>query len=189
MYNLKIIIASTRPSRKGHLVADWFYNIAKGHKDFENEILDLKEIDLPLLDEPEHPRLQKYQHEHTKKWSQAIENADAIVIVTPEYNFGMPATIKNAIDFVYNEWNYKPCGIVSYGGLSGGIRSTQMLKQVITAVKMMPLAESVNIPFFTKYIENDVFQGDETLKKSANVMLKELLKWTIAMKPMRKTSS
>ena len=191
MYSLKIIIASTRPSRKGPLVAEWFTEIAKQHKDFETEVLDLKKINLPMMDEPEHPRLQKYQHEHTKNWSKIINSADAVVFVTPEYNFGIPAPLKNAIDYVYNEWNYKPAGIVSYGGIAAGTRCAQMLKQVLTAVKMMPLAESVNIPFFTKHISADTsgkekFYGEEGLEKSANIMLKELLLWTIALKTMRK---
>lgn len=185
MYNLKVIIASTRPGRKGPLVADWFLNILKEHQEFEVEVLDLKEIDLPFLDEPNHPRLKQYTKEHTKKWSKSINSGDAYVIVSPEYNHGFPATIKNALDFVYQEWNYKPMAFVSYGGIAGGTRAVQLLKPVIAALKMMPVTEAVNIPSFTKYIKNEKFVGDEILEKSAHTMIDELLKWAEAMKGMR----
>src|SRR5215216_4804250 len=108
MINVKIIIASTRPGRKGPTIGSWITEKVKAHVDFNIEVLDLAAINLPFLDEPEHPRLQKYQHQHTKDWSDKIDNGDAYIIVTPEYNFGYPASIKNALDFLYNEWCYKP---------------------------------------------------------------------------------
>jgi NAD(P)H-dependent FMN reductase len=186
MYKLKIITASTRPGRKGPLITNWILNISKGYTEFEMEVLDLKEINLPFLDEPEHPMLQRYQHDHTKQWSKTIADADAFIVVTSEYNFSYPAPLKNAIDFLYKEWHYKPVALVSYGGISAGTRSVQMLKQVFTSLKMMPLLESVSIPFFTKYInENKIFAGDEILEKSAHAMLKELVIWTKSLKPMR----
>lgn len=186
MYSLKIITASTRPGRKGPALANWIFDFAKKNEAFNTEILDLAEIHLPFLDEPEHPRLQKYTKEHTKKWSETINSADAFIFVTPEYNFGMPATLKNALDFLYKEWNYKPVAFVSYGGLSGGTRSVQMIKQVVTTLKMVPVVEAVNVPSFTKYINGEgIFNADEAIQKSAEGMLKELLKWTEALKPMR----
>jgi NAD(P)H-dependent FMN reductase len=186
MYQLKVILASTREGRKGPAVAQWFMDLVKKETEFQAELLDLKAVGLPFLDEPEHPRLRHYQHEHTRRWSSIIDSADAFVFVTCEYNYGMPASLKNALDFVYQEWNYKPAGIVSYGGISGGIRATQMLKLVLTAEKMMPMAEAVHIPFFAKRIdEAGVFHGDETLDQSAHVMMRELLKWTRALKEMR----
>lgn len=189
MYQLKVILASTRSERKGPKVAEWLLDILKKQNDFEVEFLDLKDINLPFLDEPEHPRLRHYHHEHTKAWSKIIDPADAFVFVTCEYNFGYPAPLKNALDYLYHEWNYKPAGFVSYGGIAGGTRSVQMLKQVVTAQKMMPLAESVNIPFFTNYIdEAGRFNGTEGMNKSADVMIKELLRWTKALKPMRDSS-
>ncbi len=185
-YRLKIIVASTRPGRKGPSVAAWVNEQGKQHSSFEIEMLDLAEINLPFFDEPEHPRLQKYTHEHTKRWSEMVNSADAFIIVTCEYNFGYPAPLKNALDFLYKEWNYKPVAFVSYGGVAAGTRAVQQLKQIVTAQKMMPLAESVNIPFFTKYIDADgKFSGDETLNKSLNGMLAELLKWIPALQPLR----
>lgn len=186
MYELKIIIASTRPGRKGIAVADWFIDMAKKDPDFNVEVLDLAKINLPFLDEPKHPRLQQYTKEHTKEWSKKIDAADAFVFVFPEYNYSMPPTLSNAIDFLYKEWNYKPVGLVTYGGISGGLRAAQMSKLQITTVKMMPLTEGVSLPFFEKHIdENGKFISYDIADQSAQVLLKELLKWTKALKPMR----
>lgn len=186
MFNLKVIIASTRPGRKGPAVAAWIYELVKSNPGFNVELLDLAVINLPFLDEPDHPKLQKYQHQHTKDWSRIIDSGDAYIIVTPEYNFGYPATIKNALDFLYNEWTYKPVAFVSYGGIAGGTRSIQMLKQVVTAQKMMPVTEAVNIPFFTNFINAEgVFVPDDAVTKSAEAMVTELIRWTEALKPMR----
>lgn len=185
-YKLKVIIGSTRPSRKGPIVTDWFLKIVKQHTDFEVELLDLKEIDLPLMDEPNHPRLRQYTKEHTRKWSKAIDEADAYVFVTPEYNYGPPATLKNAMDYLFEEWQEKPVGFVSYGGVSGGTRAVQELKLTITTLGMMPLPQAVNIPFFTQFInEDEVFEANEPLEKSAHVMLEKLQCWTKALKRMR----
>jgi NAD(P)H-dependent FMN reductase len=186
MYNLKIIIASTRPGRKGPALADWIFEVAKKHTEFSVELLDLAVINLPFLDEPNHPRLQKYTQEHTKKWSEIIAPADAFIFATPEYNFGYPATLKNALDFLYNEWSYKPVAFVSYGGIAGGTRSMQQLKQVLTSLNMVPVLEAVNVAFFTKYIdEQNKFNADEGINKAAEGMMKELLKWTETLHAMR----
>lgn len=186
MYSLKIIIASTRPGRKGISVANWLIEFAKKNPSFTVEVLDLAEINLPFIDEPKHPRLQQYTKEHTKQWSKTIDAADAFVFVIPEYNYSMPPTLLNAIDFLYKEWNYKPVGLVSYGGLSGGTRSAQMCKQVISAVNMMPLSVAVHIPFFEKHIdENGKFNSYELLDKSAEALMQELSKWAECLKPMR----
>ena len=186
MYNLKIIIASTRPGRKGPAIANWIYEKALAHTAFSVELLDLAVINLPFLDEAEHPRMRKYAHEHTKKWSATIDGADAFIMVTPEYNFSMTAPLKNALDFLFWEWAKKPVAFVSYGGMSGGIRAVQTLKQVVTTLKMMPLPESIAIPFFTKHInESGLFTGDEQLDKSAVALLEELHAWTGALKTIR----
>lgn len=186
MYKLKIIIATTRPGRKGPTVAEWVNELAKEFTDFDTELVDLNAFGLPLMDEPEHPRLRKYQHEHTKRWSKLIDEADAYIIVTAEYNFSFPAAIKNALDYLFFEWGHKPVAFVSYGGISGGLRCVQALKQVVTALKMMPMVEAVTLPFFTKNInEAGKFVADENIKHSGQAMFTELLKWTAALKPMR----
>lgn len=186
MNNLKIITSTTRPGSKGIAIADWISKLATESNKFNVELLDLASINLPLMDEPNHPRLKQYQHEHTKKWSATIDAADAIIIVLAEYNFGFPAPVKNALDFLFNEWKYKPVAFVSYGGVSGGLRAAQMLKQVVTTLGMMPLVEAVSIPFFTKHInEQQQFVADEILIKSAHVMLAELERWSEALKVLR----
>lgn len=186
MLNLKVITASTRPGRKGPALSSWIIDVAQKHGSFDVELLDLGVINLPFLDEPHHPRLQKYEHEHTINWSNKIAPADAFIIVTSEYNYGYPAPLKNALDYLYNEWTFKPVAFVSYGGISGGTRCVQQLKQVVTAQKMMPIVEIVNIPFFTKYIDDtEKFIPDEGIQKSADAMFAELLKWANALKPLR----
>lgn len=185
MNRLKIITSTTREGSSGIAVAHWITELAKSTGEFEVELLDLKEIALPFMDEPHHPRMQKYTHEHTKQWSATIDAADAFIIVLAEYNFGFPAPIKNAIDYLFKEWQYKPVGFVSYGGISGGLRSTQMLKQVVTTLNMMPLQEQVNLPFFSKSIVDGVFQPDERVNDAGKVLLKELERWSESMKTLR----
>jgi NAD(P)H-dependent FMN reductase len=187
MYNVKIIIASTRRGRKGPSVASWVYDVVKKHAAFDTELIDLAVINLPFLDEPHHPRFRKYEQQHTKDWSAKIDPADAFIFVTPEYNYGYPAPLKNALDFLWQEWNYKPVAFVSYGGIAAGTRCVQMLKQVVSALIMVPLHESVNIPFFTKHInEEGKFIPDEVLDKSLEIMLHELETWAEGMKGIRK---
>lgn len=114
---LQTIIASTRPGRLSPAIARWFHDYATNHSDFDTELVDLADFDLPVYDEPIHPFKQQYEHEHTKRWSQSVAAADAYVFVAPEYNHSPSPALVNAMDFVYREWNYKPCGFVSYGGV------------------------------------------------------------------------
>lgn len=186
MYNLKIITSTTRPGRKGIAVANWMYNKAKQEEPFNVELLDLAVINLPFMDEPNHPRLQQYQHEHTKKWSATINAADAFIIVLGEYNYGFPAPLKNALDYLFKEWMYKPVAFVSYGGVSAGLRSMQMLKQVVSAFSMMPVTEAVSIPFFTRFLnDEEEFVPDEIVAKSAQALLAELKRFCEASKLLR----
>ena len=186
MLTIKIILSSTRPGRKGPAIASWIQALTAAHPEYKVELLDLAVINLPFMNEANHPVMQRYEHQHTKDWSAMVEGADAFIIVMPEYNFGFVAPLKNAIDYLHKEWQYKPVGIVSYGGVSAGTRAVQMLKQVLTALKMMPIPESVNIPAFTKFINEDgVFVAEEGLNKSAEAMLTEMSKWAEALKPLR----
>jgi NAD(P)H-dependent FMN reductase len=178
MPKLQIIIASTRPGRAGKPIGDWFAHVAEKHAAFTVEVLDLAAINLPFLDEAAHPRQKKYEHSHTKEWSAKIESGDAFVIVTPEYNHSYPAPLKNALDYLYTEWNNKPVGFVSYGGVSGGTRSVAQLKPVVTALQMVPVVEAVNIPFHAQYIKDGTMNGTEAQEKSAREMLDALAKWT-----------
>ena len=187
MMHLQIVIVSTREQRQGPAVARWFQTQAKKHAGFELELIDLAEVNLPLLDEPHHPRLANYVHEHTKRWSAIVSRADAFVFVTPEYNYGSPPSLVNALDYLLHEWAYKPVGFVSYGGISGGTRSVQMTKQIVTGLRMMPMVEAVNIPMFTQYIDRHTheFKPTEVQEKASVAMLDELARWAEALAPLR----
>lgn len=185
MLKLHTIIASTRPGRVGPTVATWFHQSALAHGQFEAELVDLADFNLPIFDEPFHPAQKKYQHEHTKRWSASVEAADAFVIVTPEYNFNAPPSLVNALDYLYNEWNYKPVAFVSYGGVSGGMRSVQSAKQIVTTLKMVPLVDAVAIPFVTQHVTDGVFAPNEIHAKSATALLTELHRWATALKTLR----
>jgi NAD(P)H-dependent FMN reductase len=184
---LQVFTVSTRPSRKGPAVARWFEEQARKHGRFEVEMIDLAAVNLPMFDEPEHPRLQRYQHEHTKAWSASVQRADAFVFVTPEYNFSTPPSLMNALDYLLQEWAYKPVGFVSYGGVSGGLRGVQMTKLTLSSLKMVPLAEAVTFPSFTKFIDptTGVFTPEDSAVRAATTMLNELLRWTDALAVLR----
>jgi NAD(P)H-dependent FMN reductase len=132
---LRIAVASTRPGRVGLPVERWVEERARAHGGFCVEVVDLAQVGLPLFDEP-HPRLRRYEHEHTRAWSRTVERADALVFVMPEYNYGFNAALKNAIDYPNLEWQYKPVGRASDGGVSAGARAAQMIQQVVTTLKM-----------------------------------------------------
>ena len=185
---LQVITASTREGRKGPAVAAWFLERARHHGRFTIESVDLAAVNLPLLDEPKHPRFRDYQHEHTKAWSTIVDRTDAYVAVTPEYDFGPPASLINALQYLAQEWAYKPMAFVSYGGVSGGTRSVQMTKQIATSLKIMPMFEAVSIPFFGQHLDpaTGAFAPGDVQEKAAAVMLDELLRWAEALKPMRR---
>ena len=182
---LHVVIASTRPGRAGLPIGTWFFDAAKRHTGFDVTLVDLLEVGLPFLNEKSHPRLQKYEHEHTKRWSAMVDAADAFVFVTPEYNFSAAPSLLNALDYLYREWSYKPAGFVSYGGISGGMRSVMMAKQLVTSLKMMPLPEAVTITSFSQQLKDGVFTASEANEKSTKDMLNELVRWSAALKTMR----
>jgi len=181
-----IIIASTRPGRVGLPVAEWFIDRARSHGGFEIDVVDLAELGLPFMDEPNHPRLRRYEHQHTKDWSARVDAADAFVFVTPEYNHGFTAPLKNAIDFLHQEWERKPVGFVSYGGVAAGTRAMQMLKPVVAALHMTPLVEAVNIPFVHQFVDDDgALAANEIMEQAAVTMLDELVRVSAALAPLR----
>src|SRR5581483_2510511 len=174
------------PGRGGEAVAHWFIERATEHDAFELSVVDLAEFRLPLLDEPNHPRLRKYTNRHTHEWSEKVDGADAFVFVTPEYNHGYPASLKNAIDYLHHEWRYKPVGFVSYGGGAAGTRSVEQLQQGVTAVRLMPVIEQVNIPFYQQFIDEDgVVQANEVMEQASDAMLDQLVRLEAALRPLR----
>ena len=183
---LQVIIGSTRPGRVGSAVADWIIDRARARGDFEVEVTDLAVLNLPIFDEPNHPRLRRYVNQHTKDWSEIVERSDAFVFVIPEYNYGFNAATKNAIDYLNQEWQNKPAGIVSYGGVAAGTRAAQMLKQVMSALKIVPVTDSVNIPFVGEKLDEDRrLKPNEIMEGAAAAMLDELARWAQALRPLR----
>jgi NAD(P)H-dependent FMN reductase len=190
MAKLEIIIASTRPNRAGLPVAQWINAEAVAHGGFDEvELVDLAEVNLPFMNEPHHPRLRDYQFQHTKDWSAKVDSADAFVFVMPEYNYGFTAPLKNAIDYLNHEWQYKPVGLVSYGGVAAGTRAAQMIKQVVTTLKMTPLFEAVSIPFVHQFIdEEEGLVPNDIMMSAAKAMFDELKRVADALRPLRQPS-
>lgn len=183
---LQVIICSTRPGRVGPSVARWFADYAKQNSEFDVELVDLADVNLPIYDEAYHPASGRYEKDHTKVWSASVKSADAYVFVTPEYNYGPPPAFVNALNYLYKEWNYKPCGFVSYGGVSGGLRAVQLEKQLVTTLKMMPMVEGVAVPLVMNMLDDDkVFSSNELINKSADTMLAEIMRWAKGLKAMR----
>jgi NAD(P)H-dependent FMN reductase len=186
MHKLMIITVSTREGRKGDSLARWIEGEARQDSEWDVVPVDLKSLALPMLNEPEHPRLKHYHFEHTKQWSALVEPIDAFVVVTPEYNFSAPPSIVNALDYLFQEWAYKPIGFVSYGGVSAGTRGLVVLRQMVSAMRMVPVVESVNVPFFSQFIDAEgTFSANAQTAAGAAGMLAELKKWAAPLKAMR----
>ena len=183
---LHIIIGSTRPGRVGPLVAQWISEVAGEHGMFDVELVDLADFGLPLLDEAAHPMAQQYANEPTKRWSASVVSADAFLFVTPEYDYFAPAALVNAVQTLIMEWFYKPAGVVSYGGISGGLRSAQVLRQLLGNVNVHALPQVVPIPNFLQFIGDDgTFRPNEPMMDGLNGLLDELHKWAEALKTLR----
>lgn len=183
---LQIIIASTRPGRVGPAIADWFNERAVHHGGFEVDVVDLAEINLPFLDEPEPPMTGRYVQQHTRDWSARVASADAFTFVMPEYNYGFNAALKNAIDFLHHEWQYKPVGFVSYGNTSAGLRAVQMIKQVVTTLQMMPVTTSVALHYIREQLDDEGrLKPSEDRDEDAKDLLDETLRLTTALSTLR----
>ncbi|MCT4371501.1 NAD(P)H-dependent oxidoreductase [Yangia mangrovi] len=183
---VKIILGSTRPGRIVPIVGKWVEEIARQQNDFDVEVVDLKEINLPLLDEAGHPRAQAYEHEHTKKWAAKVAEADAFVFLTPEYNSFPSAALVNAIQALAVEWERKVAAVVSYGGVSGGMRAAQELRQLLVNMNVMALPQSVPVPFVFNYIgEDGVLRPEQPVVDGLKGMFNELAVWGEALKPSR----
>lgn len=190
---LQIVTASTRPGRKGPEVAAWASRVAREQDLFDVEDVDLASFGLPLFDEPDHPRLQTYRHAHTRAWSETVARADAFVFVTPEYNHSPPPSLLNALAYLVREWEGKPVGLVSYGGLSGGLRAVQGLRPTLTALGMMPLPDVVALPRFTQHLdearpEGERFAPGEGSEVAMRTLVAALRRWAGPLSAMRQAS-
>jgi NAD(P)H-dependent FMN reductase len=188
MIRIAIIIGSTRPGRNGEAVAHWVYEIAQKRRDAEFELIDIKDFNLPLLDEPVPPSLGQYTKEHTKAWSAKIDSFDAYVFVTPEYNHGTSGALKNAIDFLYKEWNNKAAGFVGYGGASG-TRAVENLRLVMGELQIADVRAQVGLSLFTDFENFSVFKPAPQQEKSVNAMLDQVIAWGGALKSLRELSA
>ena len=184
MIRIAIIIGSTRPGRKAEAVARWVYEIAQKRSEAEFELVDIKDFNLPLLDEPMSPLMGQYTHEHTKIWSAKIASFDAYVFVTPEYNHATSGALKNAIDFLYNEWVNKAAGFVGYGGASG-TRAVENLRLVMGELQVADVRAQVGLSLFTDFENFSVFKPAAQQEKSVNAMLDQVIAWGGALKPLR----
>jgi NAD(P)H-dependent FMN reductase len=187
MLKIAIIIGSTRPGRNGEAVAKWVHEIAQKRSDAEFELVDIKDFNLPLLDEPVPPSLGQYSKPHTKKWAAKIGSFDAYVFVTPEYNHGISGALKNAIDFLFAEWNNKVAGFVSYGS-AGGARAVEHLRVVLAEVQVATVRNQVMLSLFTDFENFSVFKPDPRKVTSVNDMLDQIIAWGGALKPLREKS-
>lgn len=184
---LYVVVGSVRPGRVGLPIGRWFADQARRHGAFEVRLVDLAEVDLPIYDEPRHPRLGQYEHEHTKRWSALVDQADAFVFVTPEYNHSYGAALKNALDYLNREWKDKPAGILSYGGVSAGTRAMVALRPVLAVLGMPTVPTAVNVPFVARFLNAEgEFVPNEATVKGADQMLEELARWAEAMRVVRR---
>ncbi len=184
MIKIAIIIGSTRPGRKAETVAKWVHEITKKRSDATFELVDIKDYNLPLLDEPVPPSLGQYSQQHTKTWAAKIASFDAFVFVTPEYNHGIPGALKNAIDYLYGEWNNKAAGFVSYGSALGA-RSVESLRLVMGELQIADVRAQVMLSLFTDFENFTTFKPAALHEKNVNTMLDQLVAWGGAMKTLR----
>lgn len=183
---IAIIIGSTRPGRVGEAVARWVHEHARVRRDAEFELVDIQDFRLPLLDEPLPPAMGQYSQPHTRAWAEKIAGFDAFVFVTPEYNHGVSAALKNAIDFLFAEWNNKAAGFVGYGS-AGGVRAVEHLRLILAEVMVATVRLQVQLSLFADFENMTVFKPDARHEQNLNGMLDQLVAWGGALKTLRQT--
>jgi NAD(P)H-dependent FMN reductase len=194
MTTVSVIVGSTRQGRFSEKPAQWIFQHLKARKEVDARLLDLRDFPMPLFDQPVPPGMPgraAYEHEVVKKWTAEIARSDGFIIVTPEYNFGTSAVLKNALDWVYREWNRKAVAFVSYGSV-GGARAVQQLRLTATELQLAPIRFSVHVPVATLWAHfqgGDVDAGLAELEAPAKAMIEDLLWWTAALKTARAAAS
>lgn len=184
MINVGIIIGSTRPGRKSADVAQWVFDHAKSRTDARFELVDLLEFNLPLLDEPVPPSQGRYEHEHTRRWSAKIASLDAFVFVTPEYNHAPTGALKNALDYVYKEWNNKSAGFVGFGSMMGA-RAVEQLRLIMAELQVADVRNQVGLSLFTDFENFSTFKPNPRHEASLKGMLDQVVAWGEALKRLR----
>ncbi len=184
MPKIALIVGSTRPNRKALDVANWALEIARKRGDATYEIVDIADFDLPVLDEPVPPSMQKYAHGHTKRWSEVIASYDGYVFITPEYNHSISGALKNAIDFVYHEWTNKAAGFISYG-TTGGVRAVEHLRGIVAELQIADVRGHVSLSLYTDFENFTTFRPGPGHEPQLGVMLGQLVTWSKALKTVR----
>lgn len=184
MLKIGIIVGSTRPGRNGEAVARWVHEVARKKGGAEYELVDLADFNLPLLDEPVSPAMGKYSKEHTRRWAAKVASLDAFVFVTPEYNHGTSGALKNALDFLYREWNDKVAGFVGYGG-AGGTRAVESLRLVMAELQIADVRAQVALSLYTDFENFSTFKPDPRHEKSLHAMLDQVVAWGTALRGLR----
>jgi len=184
MTKIGIILGSTRPGRNGEQVAKWVYDIASKRSDAQFELVDLLDYPLPHYDEPRSPQSGQYEHDHTKQWSEKIASFDGYVMVTPEYNHSTSGVLKNAIDYLYTEWNNKAVGFVSYGGV-GGARAAEHLRLIVGELQMADVRQQVALSLLTEFENFSVFKPSDYNRTALDTLLDQVVAWSAALAPLR----
>lgn len=184
MIKIGIIIGSTRPGRIGDQVGKWVYEKAQNRKDAEFELIDLQDYHLPILDEPYPASMGKYTKEHTKKWSEKIAQFDGYILVTPEYNQTVPGALKNALDYLSNEWKNKVAGFVSYGSI-GGARAVEHLRQIMGGLQVADVKAQVMYSLFTDFKDMSEFTPDPRHDEELEALFDQVIAWSKALKTLR----
>jgi NAD(P)H-dependent FMN reductase len=179
-----IILGSTRPNRLGEAVATWVHQVAVTRNDADYELVDVRDFNLPLLDEPIPPSQGKYSQPHTKVWAAKIESFDAFVFVTPEYNHSTSGALKNAIDFLYKEWNNKAAGFVSYGS-AGGVRAVEHLRLIMAELQIADVRAQVTLSLFTDFENFSTFKPAPQQEPTVKKMLDQVIAWGAALRTLR----
>jgi NAD(P)H-dependent FMN reductase len=185
MLKIAIIIGSTRPGRRGQAVARWVHEIAQKRSDAEYELVDIADFNLPLFDEPKPPMLGQYTKQHTLAWSKAINSFDGYVFVTPEYNHATSGALKNAIDYLFNEWKDKAAGIVSYGGGTGGARAAENLRLILSELHVAHVRAQVTLSLFTDFENYSIVKPASHQETAANTLFEQVVAWSGALKALR----
>jgi NAD(P)H-dependent FMN reductase len=188
MVRIGIILGSTRPNRNGEQVARWVYGIAAERDDAEYELVDLRDYPLPHLDEPLPPSLGQYQNDHTKDWAEKIASFDGFVMVTPEYNHSTSGVLKNAIDYLYAEWNNKAVGFVSYGAV-GGARAAEHLRLVAGELQLADVRQQVTLSLITDFENFSTFRPGDYNATSLSTLLDQVVAWSTALAPLRQPAT
>jgi NAD(P)H-dependent FMN reductase len=187
MTRIGIILGSTRPNRNGGQVARWVRDVAAQRTDASFELVDLRDYPLPHLDEPVPPSMGRYQNDHTKEWAAKIASFDGFVFVTPEYNHSTSGVLKNAIDYLYGEWNNKAAGFVSYGSV-GGARAAEHLRLVAGELQLADVRQQVTLSLATDFENYSVFKPGDYQVRQLTVLLDQVVAWSVALAPLRRVT-